>query len=98
MKYFIPKIEIECESFEETKHWDKYPRHKYVFKNGYGASIIHNPYSYGLELAVLKYDNENEGWDLCYDTEITGDVVGYINGAEELEVLLKKISELKKEV
>lgn len=98
MKYFVPKIEIECESFKETKHWDKYPRHEYLFKNGYGASVIHNPYSYGIELAVLEYDNENKGWVLTYDTEITDDVVGYISGAEELELLLKKISELKKEV
>lgn len=98
MKYFIPKIEIECESFEETKNLRNYPRHEYLFKNGYGASVIHNPYSYGLELAVLKYDNENEEWNLCYDAKITDDVVGYISGAEELEILLKKISELKKEV
>lgn len=97
MKYFIPKIDIECESFEETKIWEKYPRHKYAFKNGYGASIIHNPYSYGLELAVLKYDNENEGWVLTYDTKITDDVVGYISGKEELEKLLNEISQLEKE-
>jgi hypothetical protein len=99
MKYFIPKIEIECESFEETESsFGKYPRHEYHFKNSYGASVIHNPYSYGLELAVLKHDNETEEWNLTYDTKITDDVVGYISGAEELELILKKISELKKEV
>ena len=97
MKYFIPKIEIECESFEETKSWNKYPRHKYVFKNGYGASVIHNPYSYGLELAVLKHNNETEEWNLTYDTKITDDVVGYISGKEELEKLLNMISQLEKE-
>lgn len=99
MKYFIPKIDIECESFEETESsFGTYPRHEYHFKNSFGASVVHNPYSYGLELAVLKYNNKTEEWNLCYDTEITDDVVGYISGAEELEVLLKKISELKKEV
>lgn len=98
MKYFIPKIDIECENFRETKQCDKYPRHEYLFKNGYGASVIHNLYSYDLELAVLKHDNETGEWNLTYDTEITDDVVGYISGAEELELLLKKIAELKKEV
>lgn len=97
MKYFIPKIEIECESFEETKRWDKYLRHEYLFKNGYGASIINNVYSYGLELAVLKHNNETEEWNITYDTKITDDVVGYIDGKDELEKLLINISQLEKE-
>nr|DAM98259.1 MAG TPA: hypothetical protein [Caudoviricetes sp.] len=98
MKYFIPKIDIECESFEETKSsFGTFPRHEYHFKNGYGASVIHNPYSYGLELAVLKHNNETEEWNLTYDTKITDDVVGYISGKEELEKLLNKISQLEKE-
>lgn len=98
MKYFIPKIDIECESFEEIESsFGKYPRQEYHFKNGYGASVIHNPYSYGLELAVLKHNNETEKWNLTYDTDITDDVVGYINGKEELEKLLANISQLEKE-
>lgn len=100
MKYFISKIDIECESFEETEtSFYIYPRHEYHFKNGFGASVINNPYSYGLELAVLKHNNETEGeeWDLTYDTKITDDVVGYINGKEELEKLLTGISQLEKE-
>lgn len=98
MKYFIPKIDIGCESFEGTESsFSTFPRHEYHFKNSYGASVIHNPYSYGLELAVLKHDNENEEWNLTYDTKITDDVVGYISGKEELEKLLNMISKLEKE-
>lgn len=97
MEYLIPKIDIECESFRETKQCDKYPRHEYLFKNGYGASVIHNLYSYDLELAVLKHDNETGEWNLTYDTKITDDVVGYISGKEELEKLLNMISQLEKE-
>lgn len=98
MKYFIPKIDIECESFEETEtYFNSYTRHEYHFKNGFGASVIHNPYSYGLELAVLKHNNETEEREITYDTNITDDVVGYIDGKDELEKLLINISQLEKE-
>lgn len=46
---------------------------------------------------MLKHNNETEKWNLTYDTDITDDVVGYINGKEELEKLLTKISQLEKE-
>ena len=98
MKYFLPKIDIECESFEETRScFGTFTRHEYHFKNGYGASVIHHEYSYGLELAVLKHNNETEEWEITYDTNITDDVVGYIDGKDELEKLLINISQLEKE-
>jgi hypothetical protein len=48
------------------------------FPNGYGASIVKGPYTYGgrdglFELAVLDSDGQ-----LTYDTPITDDVVGYL--------------------
>lgn len=94
-QYNLPKIEIDCEEF--TVHSDshfKYPRHEYHFANGYGASVIHNKYSYGLELAVIKYNKESDSWDLDYESGITDDVIGYINDKEELEEIIIKISKL----
>lgn len=62
------------------------------FPNGYGASIIKSPYSYGgaqdlYELAVL-YDNM-----ITYDTEITNDVLGYLT-SEDVTKLLERIEKL----
>ncbi len=67
-------------------------KERYHYENGYGASVICGPFSYGgsdglFELAVLKGD------ELCYDTPITSDVIGYLQWEEVLE-LLRKIEEL----
>ena len=93
-RYNLPKIEIECEEF--TEHTDSFfifKRHEYHFANGYGASVVHNMLSYGLELAVFKHNKETGLWDLDYESGITDDVIGYIKG-EELEEILIRISNL----
>ena len=60
---------------------------KYLFRNGYGASVIKSPYSYGgsdglWEIAVLGKDGK-----LCYDTPITDDVIGYLDDYEVNDIL-----------
>ena len=60
----------------------------YKFDNGYGASVVKHDYSYGgkkikYELAVL-----DKNGDLCYDTPITSDVIGYLAMSEAEKVLI----------
>lgn len=59
------------------------------FDNGFGASIVQTPYTYGgkdglYELAVLNTDGH-----LTYDTPITNDVLGYLTEQDVTEVLIK---------
>lgn len=58
------------------------------FDNSYGASVVNHKYSYGNELAVITFDNNNE-WELCYDTYITSDVLGFLTNNEIIDTLIK---------
>jgi len=67
---------------------------KFEFKNGYGASVVSRPGSYGYgdglyELAVYDIKTGN----LCYDTPITDDVLGWLTW-EDVESVLEDISNL----
>ena len=58
------------------------------FDNGYEASVVKSDYTYGgknglYELAVFK-DGE-----ICYDTPITDDVIGYLRPEDVTDVLAK---------
>jgi hypothetical protein len=65
-----------------------------TFDNGYGASVVKTPYSYGgkdglYELAVLGIDGH-----LTYDTPVTSDVIGYLRDIDVTEVM-EKIQQLQ---
>ena len=58
------------------------------FPNGYAASIVQGPYTYGgdkglYELAVFGKDGQ-----ITYDTPITNDVLGYLSEGQVEKTLL----------
>ena len=66
-------------------------RTRYKFPNGFGASVIHGRTSYGLEVAVLEYDDQGNR-RMTYDTPLTDDVIAHV---DDLEVVLDAIYELE---
>jgi hypothetical protein len=64
-----------------------------TFDNGYGASVVCTPHTYGgdkglYELAVLGIDGH-----LTYSTPITNDVIGYLRDIDVTDVM-EKIQQL----
>jgi hypothetical protein len=62
---------------------------KIQFENGFGASIVKTPFSYGgarglYELAIIGKDGS-----ITYDTPITDDVLGYLSEAAVTQTLSK---------
>ena len=60
-----------------------------MFDNGYGASVIIGPHTYGgedglYELGVLGKDKK-----LTYDTPVTSDVEGYLSETQVTDLLIK---------
>jgi hypothetical protein len=68
----------------------------HFYPNGYGVSVVQFPGSYGYEeglyeVAILK--GLEEDWEICYDTPITDDVIGY-QSVEDIDNLLSQVESL----
>lgn len=83
--------------FEEITYTKYYKKQGILnFDNGYGVSVVQGTGTYSnnenqWELAVLK------NGELCYDTPITPDVIGWLSEADVTEVM-KKVQELEGEI
>ena len=65
-------------------------RYEVRYPNGFAASIIKHYGSYGgeadlWEVAVMSQNEEGE-WRLCYTTEITDDVLGFLTESDVVAV------------
>jgi len=71
----------------------------YRFDNGFGASVVQGPYTYGgdaglSELAVLRITGDDlDDWEITYDTLITDDVIGWLD-EEAVQATLGQIAAL----
>ena len=86
--------EFETEETDMSSTQENNYKSVFKFQNGYSASVVCNPTTYGystdlFEVAVLDKDG-----NLCYDTPITSDVEGYLS-FQGVANILKDISELE---
>ena len=71
----------------------------YRFENGYGASVVRAPFTYGSsdglwELAVIEFVGDSfDEFSLTYDTDVTDDVEGHLNEVD-VDRLLSQIEAL----
>jgi hypothetical protein len=87
----IAPLPIEIPAWQ-VRDLDIAEQHVYRFANGYGASVVKGPYTYGgskgkYELAVIVF--EGDTWHLTYETPITTDVIGYLSVPEVAELLVR---------
>lgn len=86
----------EFKDLEFVNHDDDFTigiRARMFFPNGYGISVIKNNRSYGgkdglYEVGVL----DNKG-DLCYDTPVTDDVIGWLS-EDDVSRVMREVQEL----
>ena len=62
------------------------------FDNGYEVSVVNSPYTYGGDMGLYELAIFKDG-EICYDTPITDDVIGYLK-PEDVTELIQKIQKL----
>ena len=63
---------------------------RYSFDNGYTASVVCHPGTYGYEQGLFELAVIHEG-EICYNTPLTDNVIGYLSD-EEVSDLLDEIA------
>jgi hypothetical protein len=76
----------------ESQEWRGGEIKTFQFENGYGASMVRFPGSYGYENSLWEIAVLSDG-KICYDTPITDDVIGHLNDAEA-DAILEDIARL----
>lgn len=67
------------------------------FENGYGASVIRTPFSYGGKIGLYEVGILDSDGEVCYTTPITDNgVIGYLRKEDVSEVMIR-IQQLNKQ-
>jgi hypothetical protein len=82
--YMVSSVHNSKESIMSGKY-----RKVVEFDNGYGASIVSGPNSYGGEKGLFEVAVLDSNGELCYTTPVTNDVIGWLDFAGVAEVLEK---------
>ena len=77
----------------QSEHENNY-KTVYKFQNGYSASVVCNPTTYGYNQDLFEVAVLDKHGNLCYDTPITSDVEGYLS-FQGVADILKDISKLE---
>jgi hypothetical protein len=64
------------------------------FDNGYGASVVCTPYTYGGKEGLYELAVFGKNGHITYDTPVTNDVEGYLS-EDDVTNLLEQIQLLK---
>ncbi len=64
------------------------------FDNGYGASVVCTPYTYGGDRGLYELAVFGKNGHITYDTPLTDDVLGYLK-EEEVTKIMQQIQLLK---
>ena len=56
--------------------------------NGYEVSVVQSPHSYGGDIGLYELAIFKDG-EICYDTPITNDVIGYLRPEDVMDVIAK---------
>ena len=59
-----------------------------TFENGYGASVVKTPYTYGGDMGLYELAVFKDG-EITYATPITDDVIGYLRPEDVTDVMAK---------
>jgi hypothetical protein len=63
------------------------------FENGYGASIVKGPYTYGGDKGLYEIAVLDSSGEITYTTSVTDDVIGYLR-PEDVTDVIEKIQKL----
>lgn len=63
------------------------------FNNGYGVSVVNGAGAYSDDMKPYEVAVFKDG-DICYDTPITNDVIGYCDNDDVTEIMIK-VQQLK---